>query len=132
MSNAIEYANVPTQHRYNGQVFPQIVVNNDGCKTVEETVTFIQQNQAELEAQLAISGALLFRGFPLNSAETFDIFSAGFGYANFTYKESLSNAVRINFTTVIKRSASFLCSFVSVSLATALNVSNSTSCAYSL
>ena len=98
MSNAIEYANVPTQHRYNGQVFPQIVVNNDGCKTVEETVMFIQQNQAELEAQLAISGALLFRGFPLNSAETFDIFSAGFGYANFTYKESLSNAVRINFT----------------------------------
>ena len=66
MSNAIEYANVPTQHSYNGQVFPQIVVNNDGCKTVEETVTFIQQNQAELEAQLAIRGALWLRGFPLN------------------------------------------------------------------
>lgn len=98
MSTVIEYAKVPTQHNYNEQVFPQIVVNNGACKTIEDTVSYIQNNQAELEAQLAISGALLFRGFPLNSAETFDIFSACFGYANFTYKESLSNAVRINFT----------------------------------
>lgn len=97
MSNTINYANVATQHRYNDSVFPQIVVNN-GCETLEDTVAFIRDNQAELEAQLAVSGALLFRGFPLNSAETFDVFSAGFGYPNFTYKESLSNAVRINFT----------------------------------
>ncbi|WP_421132088.1 TauD/TfdA family dioxygenase [Alteromonas sp. A079] len=98
MSNAITYATVATQHSYSNTVFPQIVVNNNHCTSIEDTVAFIKDNQAELEAQLAVSGALLFRGFPLDSAETFDTFSASFGYANFTYKESLSNAVRINFT----------------------------------
>jgi hypothetical protein len=34
----------------------------------------------------------------VDSAETFDRFSSAFGYPNFTYKESLSNAVRINYT----------------------------------
>ena len=97
-SSAVAYASVPTQHNYNGGVFPEIVVNNESCSTVEETVAFVKANQAELEAKLAKSGALLFRGFPLDSAETFDVFSAGFGYPNFTYQESLSNAVRINFT----------------------------------
>ena len=95
---AVKYARVPTQHTYNDDVFPQIVVNNDNCKTVADTVEFVKANQAELEAQLAKAGALLFRGFPIDSAETFDVFSAGFGYPNFTYQESLSNAVRINFT----------------------------------
>lgn len=97
MTHAIEYAKVSTQHNYNGDVFPQIVVNN-GCETVEDTVAFVRQHQDELEAQLAVSGALLFRGFPITSAETFDLFSASFEYPNFTYQESLSNAVRINFT----------------------------------
>lgn len=98
MSMAIEYAKVPSQHQYNEQVFPQIVINDGRCQTVAETVAFIQQHKEELEAQLDRTGALLFRGFPIDSAETFDEFSAGFGYPNFTYQESLSNAVRINFT----------------------------------
>lgn len=97
-TSEVTYANVATQHRYNDDVFPSIVVNNTNCETVADTVAFVKANQAELEAKLASSGALLFRGFPLDSAEVFDVFSAGFGYPNFTYQESLSNAVRINFT----------------------------------
>ena len=68
-SSAVAYASVPTQHNYNGGVFPEIVVNNEGCTTVEETVAFVKANQSELEAKLAKSGALLFRGFPIDSAE---------------------------------------------------------------
>ena len=34
----------------------------------------------------------------MDSAETFDEFSAAFNYPSFTYQESLSNAVRINYT----------------------------------
>ncbi|MEG3767200.1 TauD/TfdA family dioxygenase [Alteromonas sp. 14N.309.X.WAT.G.H12] len=98
MNNTIHYAKVATQHHYNNDVFPEIVVNDGSCKTVAETVAFIQQNQQALEARLDKAGALLFRGFPIDSAETFDVFSQGFGYPNFTYQESLSNAVRINFT----------------------------------
>ncbi len=45
---AVKYARVPTQHTYNDDVFPQIVVNNDNCKTVADTVEFVKANQAEL------------------------------------------------------------------------------------
>ena len=41
-------------------------------------------------------GAVLFRGLPLNSPEDCDAFVAAFGLTNFPYKESLSNAVRVN------------------------------------
>ena len=44
-SSAVAYASVPTQHNYNGGVFPEIVVNNEGCTTVEETVAFVKANQ---------------------------------------------------------------------------------------
>ena len=43
-------------------------------------------------------GAILFRGFPLRTAEDFDRFVAAFGLPNFPYDESLSNAVRVNRT----------------------------------
>src|SRR5205823_8541424 len=43
-------------------------------------------------------GAVLFRGFPLATAEDFDAFVAAFGLPNFPYSESLSNAVRVNRT----------------------------------
>ena len=43
-------------------------------------------------------GAILFRGFPLVSAEDFDRFVTAFELPNFPYDESLSNAVRMNRT----------------------------------
>lgn len=94
----INYAQVPGQLQCNDSIFPAVVVNDGSVTTLEQWETWLSANQAALEEQLASAGALLFRGFPVNSAETFDRFSAAFGYANFTYQESLSNAVRINFT----------------------------------
>lgn len=79
-------------------VFPSVILNQDGLDTIEATNMWIKQHKTEIEVELRTSGAILFRGFPVNSAETFDAFSATFGYPSFTYKESLSNAVRINFT----------------------------------
>ena len=43
-------------------------------------------------------GAVLFRGFPLRTAEDFDRFVAAFGLPPFTYEDSLSYAVRMNRT----------------------------------
>ncbi|REL34197.1 TauD/TfdA family dioxygenase [Thalassotalea euphylliae] len=79
-------------------VFPAVVVNPDDCASVAESADYIRHHKAVIEQQLAQSGAILFRGFPLDSAEAFDEFTASFGYPNFYYKDSLSNAVRINFT----------------------------------
>ncbi|MFD2167579.1 TauD/TfdA family dioxygenase [Thalassotalea euphylliae] len=79
-------------------VFPAVVLNEQGLTDVEQCQQWIKENQTALEAQLKASGAILFRGFPVDSAQAFDEFTASFGYPNFLYKDSLSNAVRINFT----------------------------------
>ncbi len=94
----INYLRVPAQLEWGDDVFPPIVVNNGSVNSIEEAETFVKTHKTELEEKLNKNGALLFRGFPINSAETFDAFSASFDYPNFTYQESLSNAVRINFT----------------------------------
>lgn len=94
----IELSQVEGQLHLGDSTFPAIIENKSGATTLDDCIAWVKANQAELEAELSHSGSLLFRGFPIDSAETFDAFSAAFGYANFTYKESLSNAVRINFT----------------------------------
>jgi alpha-ketoglutarate-dependent taurine dioxygenase len=94
----INYIDVPKQLDCGDSVFPRVVLNDGSVTSLDECITWIKANLDELNAELRESGAILFRGFPLDSAETFDEFSNAFGYGNFTYKESLSNAVRINFT----------------------------------
>ncbi len=96
--STIELTKVDGQLTQGGETFPAIISNPGSLTTPEQCCDWISANKSELELILAQAGALLFRGFPINSAETFDQFSAAFGYDNFTYQESLSNAVRINFT----------------------------------
>jgi len=94
----IEFSEVEQQLQIGKSVFPAVVENKPNFTSLEDCIAWVKANKEELEAELISAGSLLFRGFPINSAETFDQFSAAFGYDNFTYKESLSNAVRINFT----------------------------------
>jgi alpha-ketoglutarate-dependent taurine dioxygenase len=98
MKTAINYAEVPHQLQCGDSVFPRVIVNDGSVTNLSECERWINDNIDVLEGVLKSSGAILFRGFPVNSAETFDTFSNAFAYPNFTYKESLSNAVRINFT----------------------------------
>ncbi|TBR37779.1 SyrP protein [Marinomonas agarivorans] len=100
---AIEFANIEGLHTYNDALFPRIITKQSivapsSITTLEEAITWVKDNLATLKEALTEAGTLLFRGFPLHSAEDFDAFSAAFGYKAFTYQESLSNAVRINFT----------------------------------
>jgi alpha-ketoglutarate-dependent taurine dioxygenase len=94
----INYVELPHQLDCGGSAFPSVVVNDGSLTTQQEYDDWIKSNRSEFEAKLRETGAILFRGFPVNSAESFDEFSNSFGYSNFTYKESLSNAVRINYT----------------------------------
>jgi hypothetical protein len=94
----INYIDVPKQLDCGDSVFPRVVLNDPSRSSLGECIDWVKANIGELETQLRQSGAILFRGFPLDSAETFDEFSNAFGYPNFTYQESLSNAVRINYT----------------------------------
>ena len=49
-------------------------------------------------AELAIHGAIVFRGCGITDDQRFDRFVTAFGLENFPYDESLSNAVRRNRT----------------------------------
>lgn len=59
---------------------------------------WIQLNLSAWKETLNTEGALLFRGLNIGGHPGFDRFSSLFGYDDFTYAESLSNAVRINLT----------------------------------
>jgi hypothetical protein len=59
---------------------------------------WVSANRDDLLAKATRHGAILFRGFPLATAEDFDAFIAAFRLTNFPYYESLSNAVRLNRT----------------------------------
>jgi alpha-ketoglutarate-dependent taurine dioxygenase len=72
------------------------------CKTPGASLAaatgWVAANREELLERAAEHGAILFRGLPLNSPEDCDAFVAAFGLTNFPYIESLSNAVRVNYT----------------------------------
>ena len=79
MTQAINFVEVPHQLSCGDSVFPSVVLNEAGLKTTHECEQWIHDNKQALEARLQSSGAILFRGFPLDSAETFDEFSNAFG-----------------------------------------------------
>jgi hypothetical protein len=72
------------------------------CKTPGASLTdsteWVGAHRNELLERAGLHGAILFRGLPLNSPEDCDAFVAAFGLTNFQYVESLSNAVRVNYT----------------------------------
>lgn len=78
--------------------FPTVVVNDGSVETLSEAERWISENLASLKKELECTGAILFRGFPVNDANSYDRFFSAFEYDSFTYKESLSNAVRVNHT----------------------------------
>lgn len=58
----------------------------------------IAAEKSAINAQLAESGAVLFRGFDVPDAQAFDAAVIAYDEPNFPYAESLSNAVRVNVT----------------------------------
>ena len=81
--------------------FPTLIINDGSIQTLGQAQSWIKDNQAILKKELSCTGALLLRGFPVTDAVSYDAFFSAFGYNNFTYKESLSNAVRINYTDLV-------------------------------
>lgn len=98
MSNTIQETNASFQQSYPDGPFPALIVNADSGLDLAGTVDWVKSEKERLFEALSDSGTVLFRGFPLSSPEDFDAFIAAFGESGFTYKESLSNAVRVNLT----------------------------------
>ena len=87
---------LPGQHEYHGAPFPlALEVAADSLETAREWIT---ENAVSLGTQAAAHGAVLLRGLPLATPEDFDAAVTAFGFPNFSYADSLSNAYRLNFT----------------------------------
>jgi len=89
---------IAAQQTHYGQPFPLVLECRSPSASLDALAAWIAGLRDELLRQAAEHGAVLFRGFPLASAEDFDRFVAAFELANFPYEQSLSNAVRVNRT----------------------------------
>ncbi|MHC4879768.1 MAG: TauD/TfdA family dioxygenase [Planctomycetota bacterium] len=89
---------VEGQRELGGRVFPTILNRESGAESLADIRAWVQENRESLDRQASQSGAVLFRGLPLATANDFDSFIQAFEYPNFRYEDSLSNAVRVNRT----------------------------------
>lgn len=81
-----------------GSTFPLVLECGNSAASQSDVWEWVADHRDELQRKAREHGAILFRGFPLQTAEDFDQFVASFQFANFPYLESLSNAIRINYT----------------------------------
>ena len=95
--NMVE-AQVPGQQTEFEHVFPLVLKCETPGTTLEDAVAWVEQNRESLVEMATNHGAILFRGVPLDTPQDCDAFVSAFGIKNFPYIESLSNAVRVNFT----------------------------------
>ena len=93
----VEQVRTETQHSH-ADVFPLIYAKQAGEDSILKAIAWVKQNQTALMEQLSRHGAILFRDFPVVSDIDFDAFLSAFALPNFTYADSLSNAVRRNRT----------------------------------
>lgn len=94
----VKEAPCPGGQTHAGDAFPFAQVCASSGAHRDDVLAWVSTNRDRLHDQSLRSGAILFRGFPLASVEDFDAFVASFGYPDFTYADSLSNAVRVNLT----------------------------------
>lgn len=96
----VDRINLAGQQHYDEAVFPLAFgADQPANKTV--IAEWIAQHRTQIEDQLALTGAILFRGFGVVNDGDFDAFIRAFDWPNFTYAESLSNAVRRNRTELV-------------------------------
>ena len=69
-----------------------------GITDAKSAASWLSSERGRLLSILACDGAVLLRGLPLSNALDFDACVVALELENFTYSESLSNAVRINKT----------------------------------
>jgi alpha-ketoglutarate-dependent taurine dioxygenase len=89
---------VAGQQFHDGDPFPLVLECQTPGINLETAAQWVAERRGQLIGDAARYGTVLFRGFPLSTAEDFDRFVTAFGLPAFTYEDSLSNAVRVNRT----------------------------------
>lgn len=91
----VAQVSLPGQQAYDGEAFPLALACRSPLVTLTEVCDWVREERERLLQLASRHGAILFRGFPLATAEDFDAFIAAFDLPNFPYEASLSNAVRV-------------------------------------
>ena len=63
---------------------------------LDAALRWARDSRADIDEELVSTGALIFRGFPFDTAEDFAAFTDALGYPNFAYQGAGGNAVRKN------------------------------------
>ena len=77
--------------------FPRMWQNRTPTQ-FDVALSWVRTRGAQLLSEATKHGAVLLRGFPVQTAEEFDLLLQAFELPNFPYTRSLSNAVRVNRT----------------------------------
>lgn len=94
MSLVVEEQALPEAREFDGCVFPLTLGPKDLC-TVEQLCAYLKANRERTAAQLLLHGAILFRGFPVETPEHFAaVVQEGLGMENLPYMGGA--AVRTN------------------------------------
>ena len=96
----VEFLAVPGQQSHS-EVFPLAYGLRTRETSMSDVKNWITATRDVFLDSLSQHGAILFRGFPVGDAADFDAFIRAFGLDSFTYRESLSNAVRVNRTELV-------------------------------
>jgi Taurine catabolism dioxygenase TauD, TfdA family len=86
------------QQEQSGSLFPLAYVCQSSGISIDDAVRWVASKKEELLQQATSHGAVVFRDFPVQTAEDFDAFVSALAIPNFPYRKSLSNAVRTNRT----------------------------------
>jgi alpha-ketoglutarate-dependent taurine dioxygenase len=99
-SESLQISRLPVadQQLHDDQPFPLVLGCRSPSATLADAVAWAAAERTALIQQARTHGAVLFRDFPLSEPADFDSFVAAFELENFPYDQSLSNAVRINYT----------------------------------
>ena len=94
----VESVAVEGQQHHGNTVFPFVFQCQDSRASLDAAADWVKGMRSELLESATKHGAVLLRGFPVSSAEDFDVLVRSLDLPNFPYEKSLSNAVRINRT----------------------------------
>ena len=92
----IEIGEMTSQQFLDTDPFPLVL--KSGGESLTDSIQWVQSQRADLDQKVQHHGAILFQGFGLETDQDFDAFVGAFDYPNFSYADSLSNAVRVNRT----------------------------------
>ena len=99
-SITVKKISVTHQQDYQDSLFPLVYAAQPN--TCSDSVQrWLAQHKSQIEMELEINGAVLFRDFGIVDDQEFDAFIRAFDWPSFTYEESLSNAVRHNRTELV-------------------------------